>query len=437
MTWTNTNTDNTVSVLLAGPQERVDLWYQTFSNEGRFRIGSVAYTGDDFLAKLGGVHDVILLDAGCFEGPQALMQAIPKIQSSAYVFLPRDIPQEEKEQARQGLENFPQVKSVFVGDTNIPDLMKEMYAVAQGNRNTVQKWGGDSGRNGGVSRPVAASIIAIWSQVGGVGKTTIAGNLGFLAMERGYKTLLIGLDGPDPLPLHVDAKLKAQPNLTTWQSNPTIEGLHAATQKVSKNLHIIAGFPDSFLQTAFMEIEEAHPASLSKLVDLALKDEYTVIILDAPPSQGAASAIAASNSLVLVSRASESSVYRTVVAYRTVTERLSGLNSIPPSKIRVVLNSVRRGYGLAPDEFHEKVAHNLKQSTSGSAASFPPLMAVIPDIPDVLNLQDERVLPVQRSNIYRDAITPLANSFFVDKGASNGNGAYKEEKKIFGIKVRW
>ena len=436
MSWNNTNTDDTVSVLLAGPQERVDLWYQTLSGEERFRISSVAYTGDDFLAKLGGVQDVILLDAACFDGPQALMQAIPKVQSATYIFLPRDVPQDELEQARQGLENFPQVKKTFVGDAHLPNLMKEMYAVAQSNRNTVQGWDGNGTpkvclRQSGGSRPVAPSIIAVWNQAGGVGKTTIASNLGWMATERGYKTLLIGLDGPDNLPLYVDANLKSRPNLTTWQSNPTSQGLQAAIQKVSANLHVIAGFPDSFLQAEFMEIEESHPASLSSLVDLAVKEEYTVIILDAPPSQGAASAIAAANSLVLVARPSEESAYRTMVAYKTVTERLSGLNNITPSKIRVVLNMVRRGHGLSPDEFHAKVTKALKKGT------FPPLVAVIPDIPQVLDLQDERVLPVKRNDTFREAIMPLANSFFVDKGTSDGNGAYKEERKIFGIKVRW
>ncbi len=431
MAWNNTNTEDPVSVLLAGPQERVDLWYQALSGVGRFRISSVAYTGDDFLAKLGGVQDVILLDAACFDGPQALMQAIPKVQSATYVFLPRDVPQNELEQARQGLENFPQVKKTFVGDANLPNLMKEMYAAAQGNRNAVQHWGGGNRKSGGGgSRPVATRIIAVWNQVGGAGKTTITSNLGYLAMERGYKTLLIGLDGPDPLPLYVDAKLKSRPNLTTWQSNPTAEGLQAAIQKVSANLHIIAGFPDLFLLSEFMEIEEAHPASLSRLVDMAIKEEYTVIILDAPPSQGAASALAAANSLVLVARPTDESAYRTMVAYKTVTERLSGLNSITPSKIRVVLNMVRRGYGLTPDEFHAAVTRALQ-------GTFPPLVAVIPDIPKVLDLQGERVLPVQRNETYREAITPLANSFFVDKGTSSGNGQYKEEKKILGIRVRW
>ena len=92
MSWNNGHTNDMISVLLAGPQDRVDLWYQTLSGEGRFRIASVAYTGDDFLAKLGGTQDVILLDAGCFEGPQALMDTIPKIQSATYIFLPRDVP---------------------------------------------------------------------------------------------------------------------------------------------------------------------------------------------------------------------------------------------------------------------------------------------------------------------------------------------------------
>ncbi|MEA2008812.1 MAG: AAA family ATPase, partial [Chloroflexota bacterium] len=428
MAWTNSSSTDTVSVLLAGPQDRVDIWYQTLSGAGRFRISSVAYTGDDFLAKLGGAQDVILLDAACFDGPQALMAAIPRVEAATYVFLPRDVTQTELDQAIQKLERFPQVKKTFVGDTNLPELMREIFALGKSNRSTETgaAWAGNR-RPSGVS-PVSPHVIAVWNQVGGVGKTTITSNLGHLAMERGYKTLLIGLDGPDNLPLYVDPKLKSRPNLTTWQSNPTTEGLQASIQKVSQNLHVIAGFPDSIMQTEFMETDEAHPASLSKLVETAIKEEYTVIILDAPPSQGAASALAAANSLVLVARTD--SAYRTMVAYRTATERLSGLNSIRPGKVRVVLNKVRRGYGKSPDEFHSEVSRALENGT------FPPLVAVIPDLPKVLSLQAERVLPVQRDDVFREAIMPLANSFFVDKGTAAGNGQYREERKIFGIKVR-
>lgn len=427
MTW-NTQSGDTVSVLLAGPQERVDLWYQTVSGESGLRVSAVAYSGNDFLAKLGGAQDVILLDATCFEGPQGLMNSVTKIESPAYVFLPGDIEQEELASLQNDLDKFPHVKKTFVGDANLPQLLKEIYAVGQAQQSAAQGqgWGGNDRSSGG-NTPVSTRIITVWNHAGGVGKTTITSNLGYLAAERGYKTLLVGLDGPDNLPLYIDG-LKARPNLTTWQSNPTAEGLRATIQKASVNLHVVAGFPDSFLASEYMEIEEHHQASLSNLVGAAIKEEYAVILLDAPSTQGAASAIAAANALVLVSR--PENAYRTMVAYKTVTERLGGLHRITPGKIRVVINQYRRGVSLSPDEFHARV-------TKGLQGSFTPVVAVIPDIHQVIALQQERVLPAQRNTAFREALLPLANGFFADQGSRENGHAYKEERKILGIKVRW
>ena len=429
MGWKQQEADS-VSILLAAPQERADLWYQTISADGRLRVSSVAYTENDFLAKMGGgVQDVIILDAACFQGPQGLMEAITKIQSPTYIFIPRDVEQEELVQLQQNLEAFPQVIKTFVGDANLPQLMKEIYAVGQSSQVQAHGWGkmGDNGRPSGGSIPVSTRIITVWNHAGGVGKTTITSNLGYLAAERGYKTLLVGLDGPDNLPLFLTG-LKSRPNLTTWQSNPTADGLRATIQKASKHLHVVAGFPDSFLASEYMEIEESNPASISNLVGTAIKDEYAVIILDAPSTQGAASAIAAANSLVLVSRPEDA--YRTMVAFKTVTERLSGSNRITASKISLVINQYQRGYSQTPDEFHAQV-------TRGLGGSFIPVVSVIPHIPQIVTYQRDRVLPVQRNDAYREALEPLANRFFSDKGIREGNNGRYKERKILGVKLRW
>ncbi|MEA2007719.1 MAG: ParA family protein, partial [Chloroflexota bacterium] len=173
---------------------------------------------------------------------------------------------------------------------------------------------------------------------------------------------------------------------------------------------------------------DAHPASIPNLAKTAINAGYTVIVFDAPPSQIAASAIAAANRLVLVARASQEGAYRTAVAYQTITEQLEGIYRVDPANVRVTLNRLQRGHGLAPDVWHSRV--------SAMTSGFPPVTASIPDLPQVLDLQDKRVLPVQQDDEYRESITPLANSLFGNQRGENGK-TYIEERKIFGIKVRW
>jgi cellulose biosynthesis protein BcsQ len=267
-------------------------------------------------------------------------------------------------------------------------------------------------------------VITVWNQAGGVGKTTVATNLAFLAAEQGYRTLLVGLGGPDYVPLIIKG-LKKRPNLTGWHSNPTPEGLRAVVQKWSQNLHVVAGFPDMFSKGEYLDIGDDQPASIPNLAGTAIQEGYSVLIFDASPSHIAASALAAANHVVLVARPSQENVYRTAVAYQTITERLEGSYRVDPENIRILLNRARRRHGLAPDVWHARVSRM-------TADHFPPLSATIPEIPEVSDYQDKRTFPVQQEETFREALMPLANSLFGDHGQ-----VYQKEVTFLGIKFRW
>ena len=417
--------DSLTGVLLVGPLKRVSVWQNALNDEDRYLL-TIVYAEKGLLGKLPDKgYDVALLDASSFKSPRHLLGAIPDIKAAAiYVFLPGDIPQDKLAQIRAKLEQIPAVKNTFVEAPNLRALLGPPRQ-----RAAVPIPGGNGQSHPQNETPTSSNplIIAVWNQAGGVGKTTIASNLAYVSAERGFRTLLVGLGTPDYVPLIING-LKKRPNLTGWHSNPTTEGLRAVIQRSSSNLHVIAGFPDMFSESDYQDIADTHPASIPNLANMALKDGYKVIIFDAPPSQLAASAIAAANHLVLVARASQEGVYRTAVAYQTVTEQLEGVYRFDPANIRVALNGLQRGHGLSADIWHDRVA--------AMTSSFPPVTASIPDFSQVLDIQDKRAFPVQQDSDYRAAITPLANSLFGYQRSKNGQ-TYAKEKSFLGITFRW
>jgi arsenite/tail-anchored protein-transporting ATPase len=280
------------------------------------------------------------------------------------------------------------------------------------------------------SPPVGMRILAVWNQAGGVGKTTVATNLAYEAARRGLPALLVGLGAPDDLPLILG--LRPEPNLVTWRSSPTPEGFKMALQKVD-TLDVLAGFPDVLSEAAAIDTPPEAASSIQRLVLTAAYAGYAVIVLDAPPTALAASAIAAANSLVLVARPSLEGVMRTVHAYRTVVERLAGEHRISPGAVFVALNRLGPGR-MQPDEWHR-----LASSMLGGA--FPPVIAQIPDDSQVGELQDRRRLPLMACESFTRGLAPLANALFSQQGAWPGAHAARPAARdwsfnLLGLRVR-
>ena len=164
------------------------------------------------------------------------------------------------------------------------------------------------------------------------------------------------------------------------------------------------------------------PNSLEKLVYQAIRSEYAVLILDAPPTALAASAIAAANTLVMVARPSLEGVMRTVEAYRTVVERLAGQHAIPHNGVYVVLNRV--GGRLDGGEWHRSASQLLGRA-------FPPIVAQIPDDPRVGAAQDNRSLPLLASDDFARALKPLADALLSVKDSAPGYAA--SQKRTFNL----
>src|SRR5690606_12957044 len=123
------------------------------------------------------------------------------------------------------------------------------------------------------------------------GKTTIATALAQAVARRSLKTLLIGLGSPDVMPLQIG--LQPEPNILSWISNPTDDGLRASIQTAG-DLHVLAGFPDILSEAQGDKPADAN-VSLTVLVTSAAYAGYAAVVV-APPSSGLAPpAVSAAN----------------------------------------------------------------------------------------------------------------------------------------------
>lgn len=421
----SSSTSDAVTVLIAGPLPRLQAWYSTLSADARFRVTMQASDPADLTAKLVSNPDILLLDASIFTGPSALVEQLTRYHGCAYVLLPIEATRE----ALDTVAKIASVKGVYKGDLALLSLLGEMFATASAVRTSARSasldvlWRQPTAAMGGTV-PMGLRIVAVWNQAGGVGKTTLATNLAYDAARRGLPTLLVGLGAPDDLPLILG--LRPEPNLNHWRANPTPEGLKLAIQKLD-TLDVLAGFPDVLSEAQAINTPLDHPASIPKLALTAAYSGYAVIVLDAPPSALASSAIAAATSLVLVARPSLEGVMRTVEAYRTVVERLAGEHRIPENGVFCCLN---RCDGRMPlDEWHSAASALLGRP-------FPPILAQIPDDRSIGTAQDARRIPLNTCDAFSRALKPLSDALFSPQSALPSNGHNKKELSLFGVKVR-
>jgi len=404
------NTGESVSVLLAGSPGRVTAWYQSLMGDGRFRVGTFANDAEDLQRKLANQPEVLLLDATIFPGPPPLIELLTNVPGAAFVVLPGDVPEDIMGQ----IQAIPSVKGCYRGDVNIAEVAGRMYDTAMSLRTKApsldRAWRAD-GRRGGLT---GLRIITVWNQAGGVGKTTVASNLAYESAKRGHQTLLIGLGAPDDLPLIMG--LEPEPNIGSWNTNPTPEGLKAIIQELG-DLDVVAGFRNVIDEARAMGIKPDEAGSIPNLAMTAAYNGYAAIIIDTPPSTTAPASIMAANTLLLVSRPTAAGAQRTMEAYKTVLQKLAGEHRIAPANIFVVLN-IAGGGDYNPDEWHNMMAAALKKAGLG----VPAISVVLPEDPAVKTAQNNGKVAMLASDKLARGINTLADMLF-------GTGAAAEKKK--------
>ncbi len=398
MSWQQTAAPESATVALAAPGRRADAWHSALMGDARFRVVSQSVEAADLAAKMQMRPEVILLDGGIFKGPEELIALLTKATGAAYVVLPPNVPPADVDK----LKACRAVKGVFTGDPNLAELAGRMYGDAVALRAATPSWEAPTLRSPyGSTGSTGMKVIAVWNMAGGVGKTTIAANLAVESARRGLPTLLVGLGSPDDLPLSLG--LKDSPNITTWRTSPTADGLKAATQTTKGiDLKVIGGFPNFLSAGEAARTPIASPDNIARLAPMAAYAGYAVIILDVPVSELAAAAISSANTMLLVARPMLADAWRSIFAFRAATEEFVGEHRIPPDGVRLVVNRARAS-GLRPDDFH-------KACSDEGRRAFPPIVAVIPDDPKVEEAQNAQRVPLLYADSLARAVQTLADN---------------------------
>jgi len=422
-----------VTIFLTGEvgSQRLLAWQQAVTMDGRFRMAAVANDPSDFQNKLAYNPEVVVLDALIFPGPQPLIQAVTSVTGAAFVILPSSVStasEPEIQELPEKLKTIPSVKGVYIGDAPIPDLLQRAYEIALTLRRTIAAPKSWQSRSGGMATAGGMRVITVWNRAGGVGKTTISAALSQAVARKGMRSLLIGLDAPDVMPLHLN--LKQEPNILGWFTNPTDDGLKKSIQSIV-DLDVVAGFPDILAEDAGQKAEDKN--SIASLATTAAYSGYASIILDAPASSSiASSAVMAANTWVLVARPTLADAWASVDALRTVTQRAAGQHRIAPGNIFVVLNQRTNGM-LSPDEWH-KAADTVCRNT-GLQTGFPPVAAVIPFVQGIPLSQDAGRAVLDSNDEFARPIHNLADMLF--GGSSPADGKAKGKKFSFaGLSVK-
>lgn len=122
-------------------------------------------------------------------------------------------------------------------------------------------------------------ILTITNQKGGVGKTTITHTLSYGLARRGYKVLVVDLDGQCSLTrtFRIDPELPTSYDLMLKKAR-----IKECIQPVEDNLDIIPGDPD--LSAMDLELKDLGKEYRLKEVLEPVKSVYDFIILDTPPA---------------------------------------------------------------------------------------------------------------------------------------------------------
>ena len=422
-----------IGVNVADPRSAV--WQQSVQMDARFRLVAVANNNQDLQTKLAESPEVILLDVRILDGPQVLIETLTKMTAAVYVLLPAGLLESKEEKMRalpETIKAISSVKQVYVGDMNIADFLTRAYGDALALRKTIAApvaWSGHTGRQAAVT---GMRIVATWNLVGGVGRSTITTALAQAVARKSIRSLLVGLDAPDLIPLHLG--LKPQPeNILKWFANPTEAGMRNGLQTLG-DLDVLAGFPDvwSLSDNIAKIASDDSPNSIRSLVvNTAAYSGYAGIFLDAPVAGIAPRALAAANTWIMVARPTLADAWASVDAFRTITQRAAGQHRINPGNIFVVLNMRTQGM-LSPNDWHraaDQVARNF-----GCQMGFPPVAAVIPFIPGIPLAQDAGRPTIDASDEFARPIHVLADMLFGGQAIQPDRGPGK--KKGFSIKIK-
>jgi chromosome partitioning protein len=202
-----------------------------------------------------------------------------------------------------------------------------------------------------------AKIIAVINQKGGVGKTTTALSIGTGLRLKGYKVLLIDLDGQGNLSLAMDAAANAG-----FNSMDVITGRVSAKDAVQR---IEQG--DIIVSSPALDGADAVITATGKEYKLkealaAVTGGYDYIIIDTPPAIGVltVNALTAANGCIIPAKAAKFSLQGIGQVYATILT------------VRKYCNSSVKIMGIVLTQYNERTnnGRNLAEKIEQIAAQY-------------------------------------------------------------------
>lgn len=210
-------------------------------------------------------------------------------------------------------------------------------------------------------------IIALFNQSGGVGKTTLAMNLGYQLSAKGQRVLLIDFDPQSSLTIFMGIDIP-------WDLEKTV--YHAIVQREALPVVIQNGLTlsPSNLALAGAEIELMRDGMRDIRLKNALapiQDDYDFILIDCPPNLGMLSTMALHSAThILIPVQTEFKCWRsTEYVLNTVMEFINGSN--PNLKIK----------GFVPTLYSSGKSHHV-QALMGIQDQLSQFGTVFPVVPN-------------------------------------------------------
>ncbi|MFO0554509.1 MAG: ParA family protein [Polyangiaceae bacterium] len=212
-------------------------------------------------------------------------------------------------------------------------------------------------------------VVSISSQKGGVGKTTIALNLGLALARAGTRTLLTEFDAQGSLGLSLGLADRARPGIAEVLTNTeTVEGVMQRTRDANFSVlsvgrvdpTTVAGFEDALTR----------PAAIGGLLDSARAMGFDLVLIDCPAGLGKVTTRALENATHVLSP-----LQAEPLALRSVGQILALVD-----RIRATKNPKLELVGFVLSMFDRKVAASLDVAET-LWTKFPPgivLDAIIP-----------------------------------------------------------
>ena len=430
-----------LTVMLAGPGHEVVIYQMqpAFLHDARFNIVGTAQNWEnlqDNLSKL--KPDVLIIQADITPGPdalQTLLRGLMAWSGIAMVVLPASLAAFKG--AIQSMEAV--VGGVYLAPISWTDIAGLAYSAgitAQANLRKVtpaSSYGPASDFGASSQQTVSPLVtgtkrIAVLSQAGGAGASTIAENLGYeLAARLSVKALLFSLGMPPAASAHF--KLRYVPNLTEFFERPGKPALQAAIQRI-EGLDILLAPEDSIeYATAVKNSSDVRaPNSIYSSLLSAEDGSYGALIMDLPSdeSEWMIHSLLFANVALLVYRP----IMADLFAARHTLNMLNRLGKLPREATYLVLNQTSETSSLTPRAFQQELSQALGWA--------PPIIAVIDADPNVLAAQEQRIPAVLRSEKLSKGLRQIIGALFpgMERAASapqdSGRSVFKLPRLRFG-----